>query len=76
MCSSDLNLSALEHAVHPLKSGSANVGATALSELAKHAELAAHNNDTQALPQLVTALAPTFAEATARLQIIREQLPS
>ena len=70
------DLPALEQAVHPLRSGSGNLGARAVVELAQRIEHIAHHREPIPLAPLVEELAIAFTAARASLEIARTTLES
>lgn len=68
------DLPALEQAVHPLRSGSGNLGALVVMQLAQRLETAAHNHEPVPLGPLLEELAAAFTCARIELEAARAKL--
>ena len=68
------DLPALEQAVHPLRSGSGNLGANVVMQLAQRLELAAHNHEPVPLAPLLEELSAAFTLARLELEATRAKL--
>lgn len=68
------DLTALGQAVHPLRSGSGNLGAMGMVALAQRIEQAAFNREPIPLAPLVAELAATFTTVRASLEAARATL--
>lgn len=68
------DLPALEQAVHPLRSGSGNLGATAVLQLAQRLETAAHQHEPIPLAPLLEELTQAFTRARIDLEAARAKL--